>query len=131
MTIKLLVIDSTVIANSTPPQLKELEDVCANLAQEGVQFALVSTNNQGMRSATNKGAQISFSASLSGEEVLGTPSNKFKGGAVRIESVCNALGIAGNDKADTGRVVAPVLAALRRLRVHARNLGAQRGRVGA
>ncbi|MGY2894713.1 hypothetical protein [Deinococcus sp. UYEF24] len=107
MTIELLVIDSTVIANSTPAQLRELEDVCGFLSQEGVQFALVSTNNQGMRSATNKGAQISFSASLSGEEVLGGPYNKFKGGAVRIESVCNALGIAahttlylGDDRSD-------------------------------
>ena len=94
MTIKLLVIDSTVIANSTSSELSDLEDVCAKLVQEGVQLALVSTNNQGMRSATNKDAQISFSASLSGEEVLGRPYNKFKGGAVRIESVCNVLGIA-------------------------------------
>lgn len=69
MTIKLVIIDSTVIANSAPGQLEGLEDVCGRLASKGVTFALVSTNNQGMRQAVARSAKISFTASSASRRV--------------------------------------------------------------
>lgn len=90
--IDLVIIDSTLISDSTGSDLEGIKALLNRVSAIGIKIALVSTDNAGLNRALNKSEGLTYNYTLSGEEVYKKPKNKFKGGAERITSIARELG---------------------------------------